>query len=800
MLGEEIPMLRVTGAGSLVMGLMLQGLGASAQQAGIAPREPRPSAEPTSAATSAPDLRLSLGTLSRSTLETLKAVRWSGSKREGIALKLELYDLGSTVVIAVGCRGGLVYVFEASGQVSAPLVLDDTDCEKPKNLTLTLYPAAALSGRLTVPEGASLPASARLHVAECDTGGRARRKEFGDYPVKLEKGAWTVTTPAGCLDTTLLVSSFAPVSWLGLQLAEGKPRDLGVSPLMVGASVLVRVLSGGDRLPVEGAAVAAIPEPQLEQAASAVLGGRTWPALHSGRSDARGWASLAGLPEGRFHFLCMAPGKAPSFTDVYKLRKGEQTLVEEVELLRPASLRVQVDCKRCTALKTIRVTVSGCPWVAGRLRPYCPLSSEPGPDGSVEFPEVTPGKWDIGLTLVRPDGLGQRLVSRTVEVLPGTAETLKLEFGGLLIEGEITLRGKPVQADLDLRPQFKGWHGAPNAKSDALGKFTLLIERPGLYTGYVRSRTERLDTTVPDVRLDDSVGSVKVRVPEGRIDGTAVDEQGTPLPDAHISAQQLRREKAEDSAGERVTALLSATLAAADGTFVLDGLSPGPWEVRGNTEAASGGPLSVTLDGERTVEGVRLVLNETVKLAGRILNGAGQPLMAELQIAAVSTESFRGAQSDRDGRFEVALSRKDAAGPVNIQVAAPGEPMAAFQLPVSRDVELHLPPVGGTVRIRGAKEGGRTWTRLALINQEGAIASVAFWSVFGAVVPPSSSGDPLVISSLAPGSWRLVAMESLEVWRALVHGQGRNVPTLAVFDVVPGGSVEVTLPVQAPAK
>ena len=159
---------------------------------------------------------------------------------------------------------------------------------------------------------------------------------------------------------------------------------------------------------------------------------------------------------------------------------------------------------------------------------------------------------------------------------------------------------EPVRADLRfdaVDPKPGESQAVSTSRTD--GSFMVLLPRAGDYDVHVSIRRPVLETTVPDVAFSHPEKPVTVRLPRGRIDGTVVDEEGTPVPDADVMAYVAPRQR------ETKTARMppfARSQSGADGSFAMAGLVPGAWRISAKHGDLSSDPVNidVTADGETT--------------------------------------------------------------------------------------------------------------------------------------------------------------------------------------------------------
>jgi hypothetical protein len=138
--------------------------------------------------------------------------------------------------------------------------------------------------------------------------------------------------------------------------------------------------------------------------------------------------------------------------------------------------------------------------------------------------------------------LGQRshlpLRRELTDLGPG-ANVVRLTLAAQLYHARVTHRGAPLAATVDLRPLPNDGREVLRATAGEDGELVLPLPRPGAYSAEVMARAGPANGTVPAVRFGDPADSVEIRLPEGEIAGTVVDDQGAPVARARISAEQV---------------------------------------------------------------------------------------------------------------------------------------------------------------------------------------------------------------------------------------------------------------------
>jgi hypothetical protein len=561
----------------------------------------------------------------------------------------------------------------------------------------------------------------------------------------------------------------------------------------LGASLLLRVASGEDGRPLAGVRVEVIPEGEGDKAVYATFAGGTAsvpPVAHL-VTDAQGWAKFSALPPGTFLLRAVPPQGLATFSEPFSVLAGEETLLDDLVLPQPASAEVRIEgaLSRLPAQAALTVEATGdetCGWRAN-ARIAVPVD-----EGRIaRFQELHPGPWVFRLLL--DDGQGRRyeLSRRTEEVPPGGMAAFSLAAGNLLFQGELTDRAEPVRAELRIRSrkEEENFGVIAHTASQDDGSFGVFLKEAGTYDVEVlfpdggRSRISR-------VSFMDAERPVRLKVPDAGLGGVVVDAEEAPVADAEVYARRLSNEFGR--------AAELQVRSGPDGTFQLDRMEPGEWALEARQGKGRSEVRKIQLSASEFHDRVSLVVTEGLRIEGFLVAG-GQP------VAGVDGWVWCLWRSPQDpcggalrtgaqGDFSLDLGPASPGVTVNLFFQAPGLPLAAYRVPVAgKPITLPLPPLGGRVRIVGEKEIlAFESSRLMLVNEQGAILPLDTGRLGEA--GGGSNQAERVLPSLAPGSWRLVAISSLAEGAQLFASGGVGLPALAAFQVQAGETVEVTLP------
>ena len=281
--------------------------------------------------------------------------------------------------------------------------------------------------------------------------------------------------------------------------------------------------------------------------------------------------------------------------------------------------------------------------------------------GGFTFERVTPGTWSVtaspsmsemmsGMSGGQPDaaawtGMMAQMLTTTVDVADG--ETSEIWLGGtpkipVQISGRVTWGGEPV-ANVDVTAITEGTAlivGMRAGKTNADGRYTLTVDRPGAYVITARRGGTSGEVYV-DVPLRDAF-TVDVIIPNGRIEGTLR------LPGGGVGANLSLALQRDDGNG-RVAWTNTQARSGEDGRYVFEDLPEGRYTVRANVsgwgspqEPSVGSALrsGIQVREDQVTGGVDFQLESAGTVEGRVVDGEGKPVSG-------ATVFFR----DGDGRM-----------------------------------------------------------------------------------------------------------------------------------------------------
>jgi len=498
--------------------------------------------------------------------------------------------------------------------------------------------------------------------------GRDFASEDGRFELEgLEAGAWDLYATAG---------GFGASAPLRLELP-AEPAPEIVFRLAAAARVRGTVRTNGGA-PVAGAIV------------RADAGGPEWmsqasgePAGPSTTSREDGGFELEGLSPGPARLYARADGFARGPATPVDLEPGETESDVEVLLREGGTLRGVVFGPGASPVPEATVQL-----VASST--FEVVHTESAEDGTFVAEHLVPGTWRIIVLpahdrmeeLVTGGGkqkssvLGE-LKMELVEIVDG--ETTEVVFGAppenpLRLRGQVLREGRGVGgAMVSLIPEGESVvQRLRRASTDDEGRFALTIDEGGRAVvevsrqlgGVGREATLELPVELPEP-VGERVQTIRLELPTGRVSGVAAAPGGAPVAKARVTLMQR---------GALSTTLYrsrcaSEDLTGADGSYDLDGLSPGEYLLAvGGMESAGlfGGARGrapygrvvhrVALGEGEWLEHIDVVLGPAATVNLRVVDVRGRPVAGATLLArderGERLEDLAVAKSDDAGWFE----------------------------------------------------------------------------------------------------------------------------------------------------
>jgi hypothetical protein len=551
------------------------------------------------------------------------------------------------------------------------------------------------------------------------------------------------------------------------------------------ATALIRVRSSEDARPVSGVRVTAIAASDLALMRDTF--DESTRALATGTTNSDGWTRLGGLPAEKFVVVHRRPWRSNAqISEPYRLDVGEEAVLDDFRLQPPSTVFVTLslpeELSRTVAVARVELTPAG----KNRWPGGIPLRGERTASGAT-IEDVPAGTWTVRALGRLQNGFIQELGSAAVEVTRGADQFVTLTIVDRVYRGRVTRDGDAVTGSVNLKSTERvsgGRHAVATLAHD--GTFDVLLDGGGDYAVTVQEPSGAMTKLNRYVRFGKVDDEVTIELPAGKIEGRVVDAAGNPLSGIGVSASQ---QLTDDPAG------LAGARSGADGTFVLQGIASGTWEVIARTPDGQSEPKTVSFDSS-DVSGLTLVYDPTQTIAIRVLDRTGAPLrdawvtveLPPLPATVRSRSQLR--TTNAQGTAEVQLTRADQSHPTNVIIVTPDMRLSCAMLTLDSNQSITIPAAFGEVRLIR-----REWRTVAgveprLVAPTG--CSVAFLGAHSE--PDPGGGSAMVMMPMSAGPWRYVEVHGPQQLAALLTGQADRFPALETFSVDPRQVTKVAVP------
>lgn len=705
--------------------------------------------------------------------ETLTVSQWLEGTRSTLNAQRQEVSGGILLTMPASCVAGHVVTIESATKIGAASL--DGRCEE--LVRMRLAERATVAARIGVPDGVRTPRSGVLQFSRCAGTGESF------IPFAISESRIRTNVPAGCQEMTLRAPGFVPVRSSSPPLKIGEIRDLGTVALREGAGAILRVRAGGDAAVLEGVRITALRARDLAN----LRGEAEAEALATTTTDASGWARLTGLPADPVVFLLQGRGrKHPHTSEPYELVAGEETVIDDLVLMEPASVHVTISVPAslddALELRAIELHASSHTHRASRV----PIRAEITPVVTV-VEDVPPGNWIVSAEGRLKNGFALRIAETAIDVAAGEERHVTLTLSDVLYHGRVTRGGQAIAGTINLKPADKRNRLRPVvAKVGRDGEFQVLLEGKGQYEVSVNDSTHRSSVTLDHyVTFDDPGDEIAINLPTGRqIRGRVVDASGSPVEGVSVSAAQQIVEPAG--------AVGSGS--SSDGRFVLDGVVPGRWQLQAESKNERSDPLMVAV-GENDVEDITLVVDSIRVIKVRLVDMTGVPLRfasVDIEILAPSAVQprFYGRLTDARGEVEFGLSRSQQTSPTNIVVRSLSDGRLSCDVrTLDSDQTIQVGSHAGEARLIRPRWMAKPHTMNWLVSTSG--CAVPFYAV---VEDENIGRQAMIFKRLSAGRWMYVETRTREELAAILAGRGSSLLPIKTFVVEPGKTTRVELP------
>lgn len=643
-------------------------------------------------------------------------------------------------------------------------------------LVLDLWPMGTISGTVKVKEkGAPLPKQILVKTLAAPSLLKRPSAPSGalDCPVD-RKGAWSCSLPAATFDLVIAAEGSVPHYLRGVQVPAGKTVTLGSFELKRGSSVAGWVAVENGRIDPRQC----VARLTVLNAGGVSLGSASELARTALQREIRedGFFQFTGLPPGTYTLEARQPGYPAVRLSPVRVDAGAETFLRDPLVLRHAvDLRFEIHPAQDWLDRPWRARV----FKLGEGSPV-PMVFEGRADeeGRFTVPGQSSGRFRVSLE----DSLGNKLYSgeHSAEGPEPTPQSIEVKF--VTVEGTVRLGEEALPAVL----WFGGRSGATSAKmeADVEGRFQGVLPHEGLWRVQLESARPALSTwTKADVRASRSgKARVDITLPDTRVFGKVVDEQGKPVPQADLAVRGENLDVAQQTD--------------TSGAFEVRGLPAGAVWLAAESSSRVSNRVFATLVEGRTVGPIELRLRQTRRVDGTVESAQGPVAGARVSILARTPDGGEAvAMTDTGGAFQVDLPR--AASRVVAIASAPGFALRAFEASVDQ----------GPLRLQVTDEAGALEITVPLTRDDLMRENLTLAAYQNGLPVPASAlvqwasdqGQPrddtdqtLRVPAVAPGEYRVClvprAMELLLPWSAAPEGAGCDSGVLA-----PGGTLMLKL-------
>lgn len=552
-----------------------------------------------------------------------------------------------------------------------------------KEVRLKLYPTADLRGRLSLdPAGTGQPQELEVFFSLNDGRGRVGVPSQGGDRCRIEDDRFLCRVPAGLRNVRLRIPGRQSHFLWGLNLPPGSARDLGIRTFETGSAVFGFVPACEGKAPDPTCKVKL--EPYQGPAPSRADARRRSALTLEESVDEQGFFYVGGLTPGTYELSAHKQGFAPSTLLPLHVHPGtESEIVDPIELQPPVDLVVEVMPAQDPWGREWAVEVFELGLAPGTARLVGRGSLE---DGRWHRPGLAQGTYRLRIS----DRSGSRWLTKELEIAPRTG-VLHLAMPVVSVRGKVTLGNSPLAAEL----WFGGRYGERrlHTESDADGFFQTYLPESGMWRIGVHARDPGVTRTLKGVRVpepeDGRPVTVDLRLPDTRLFGKAIDDEGRPVSDATVTVIDFKtRERPAMTRTDEI------------GDFSFHGLEPGAVQVSAQRGELRSNEVVAHLQDEPSPTRLFLTLRRAQEIRAVVRGPRGPVVGAVALTTPVGASVGDKVATDVQGRFSTRVPADTTA--LDVVVLPPGYVFTAQRLPITQGtVDVQLAEHGGTLMIPG---------------------------------------------------------------------------------------------------
>ncbi|HEX2223138.1 MAG TPA: carboxypeptidase-like regulatory domain-containing protein [Thermoanaerobaculia bacterium] len=660
--------------------------------------------------------------------------------------------------------------------------------------TVPLWPAGEVAGTVRMPAAEKLPPELTIRFGSSPEPGKAPvfPETVATCPVRdagakgtAAEGTFSCPVPAGKLDLRLRARGFVSHFRWGAAVPAGKVFQAGTLSLVRGASVIGRVDTAEGALSTETCKVELMPLAAGRGLSPEDLERRGGLALATG-IDKRGFFHFEGVKPGSYILSARQPGYAPAeIFPVSVLEGAESDVRQPLVLQRALTLEVILDppLDPWNASWVVELDKeSAVPFSAESIG-----QAEPAGEGRFLRKGLAPGDYWVEVK----DSRGSAFSSSEITLSPGSPP-LEIRLPLVWVEGEVRLGDEPLAAQL----WFGGAAGRERIlmRSDAEGEFSGVLPHGGDWEVDLEAASPVVRRRVRNVavREDKDTGRARVRieVPDTRLAGEVVNEQGDKAPGARVAMVELETGRPAFVTADR------------EGRFEAAGLPEGPVTLLASVADARSEELVVHVAEDSPSTSLRLVLRKTREVRGVVASpSGGVPGARVLALprggGAAMWPAALQAVADVEGKFTL----KVPAGVASLQVVVLPPGFALTQLRVDdlsqETLTIPVSAQGGTLRVvpgdpAGEADPSDPASERVIVWNAGAVTDATLlgaWAAMNGAPAPGPSG--LVVPGVQPGAYVACWTDLAGAYASLQ--QGAPIPGLDCASGVLSAGAELTL-------